>query len=184
MGWNEYARSKTPLKMVFLLMAAVLVNSLIIESIRLMWLYDYRAPIDVATLAQMNEEYENAVILDTFQDDAAGNPLWEDTHTAYLLETENGQRKLAFVDKHFLFDRYRYLDKFSADVPHIPEQEDWQSVSSGPMHHQALVWIRDWSTIESFSMGQNYGPKISLALIPMIIIEYLAYVFLFKRHEL
>ena len=34
MGWSEYARSKTPLKLVFLLMAAVLVNSVIIESLR------------------------------------------------------------------------------------------------------------------------------------------------------
>ena len=181
MGWSEYARSKTPLKLVFLLMAAVLANSIIIGGLRIMWLYDYTDPID---LSQMNEAYKNAVILDTTQDDDSGNLLWEDTHTAYLLETEDGQRKLAFVDKHFLLDRYRYLEKFSVDVPHIPEQEDWQSVVSGPIHHQALVWIRDLSNIDSFSMGQNYGPNIYLALIPMIVIEYLAYCFLFKRDEL
>ncbi len=184
MGWSEYARSKTPLKLVFILIAAILVNSIIIEGIRLISLYDYKAPIDITVLSQMNGEYENAVILDTAQDDAEANPLWEDSHTAYLLETESGERKLAIVDKHFLFDRYRYLKKFSVDVPHIPEQEDWQSVTSGTLHHQALIWIRDWSTIESFSMGQNYGPGIYLALIPMILVEYLAYIFIFKRDEL
>ena len=109
---------------------------------------------------------------------------FQNSNFVFFPDTEDGQRKLAFVDKHFLLDRYRYLEKFSVDVPHIPEQEDWQSVSSGPLHHQALVWIRDLSKIDSFSMGQNYGPNIYLALIPMIVIEYLAYCFLFKRDEL
>jgi hypothetical protein len=42
----------------------------------------------------------------------------------------------------------------------------------------------DGVSFESFSMGQNYGPDISLAIIPMIIAEYIAYCLLFKREEL
>ena len=178
MGWGEYARSKVPLKLVFILMAAVLVNSLIVEVFRLMYLYDYKDPID---LSLMNESYKNAVILDTARDDDATIPLWEGKCTAYLLETEDGELKFAIVEKHFLLDRYRYLEKFSADVP---RQEGRQSVQTGTLHHQAGCWIVDNAHIEYFNMGQNYGPKTQLLLIPMIIVEYLAYCYLFKREEL
>lgn len=180
MGWSEYARSKVPLKLVFLLMAAVLVNSLIIEGFKLMTAFRYSAPIDSAVLAQMNEAYENCTILDSYED-SSDSPIWEGHSTAYLLKTEDGETKVAAVEKHFLFDRYRYWEKFSADVPIL---EGRQAVSSGTLYHQAVYWITDSSTIESFSMGQNYGPGLSLLLIPMIIIEYLGYIFLFKRHEL
>lgn len=180
MGWSEYARSKMPLKLVFILMAAVLVNSLFIEGFELMTQYRYTGPIDSTVLAQMNEEYENSTILDNFEDSTQGY-LWDGIYTAYLLETPEGETKLAAVEKHFLFDRYRYLEKFSTDVPN---QEGRQSLIPGSIYHQALYWVTDSSFIESFSMGQNHGPGIHLALIPMIIIEYLAYIFLFRRDEL
>ena len=180
MGWNEYARSKTPLKLVFLLIAAVLVNGLIIECFRIASLYKYEPPIDITVLSQMNEEFENAVILDSMQNQSA-HPLWEGENTAYLLETENGNVKLAIVEKHFLLNRYRYLEKFEADVP---QQEGMYAPESGTLHHQALCWIIDGVSFESFSMGQNYGPNIFLAIIPMIIAEYIAYCLLFKREEI
>jgi len=180
MGWNEYARSKTPLKLVFLLIAAVLINALIIECFRIASLYKYEPPIDIAVLSQMNQEYENAVILDSMQDQSA-HPLSEGDCTAYLLETKSGERKLAIVEKHFLLGRYRYLEKFEADVP---KQEGLYAPNSGTLHHQALCWINDGASFESFNMGQNYGPTVFLAIIPMIIAEYIAYCLLFKREEL
>ena len=180
MGWNEYARSKTPLKLVFLLIAAVLINALIIECFRIASLYKYAPPIDSAVLSQMNEEFENAVILDSMQDQSA-HPLWEGDCTAYLLETESNNVKLAVVQKHFLLDRYRYMDKFTADVH---AGEGMNAPISGTTYHQALCWINDGTSIESFNMGQNYGPTAFLAIIPMIIAEYIAYCLLFKREEL
>lgn len=180
MGWGEYARSKMPLKLVFILIAAVAVNMLIIGAFELLLHYRYTGPVDTAVLARMSSEYENCTILDSYTDDTQV-PLWEGTHTAYLLETENGETKLAAVEKHFLFNRYRYWEEFSTDVP---KQEGRQSLIPGDLYHQALYWINDNSVIESFSMGQNYGPGISLVLIPMIIIEYLAFIFVFRRDEL
>ena len=180
MGWNEYARSKTPLKLVFLLMAAVLVNGLIVECIRIAFLYTYDAPVDIAVLSRMDETFEGATILDQRQDESV-NTLWEGKYTAYLLETESKEVKLAIVQKHLLLDRYRYMDKFTVDVPPV---EGMSSPRSGILHHQALCWITDGKTFASFNMGQNYGPKATLAIIPMIIVEYLAYCLLFKREEL
>ena len=180
MGWSEYARSKTPLKLVVLLMAAVLVNGLLVECIRIASLYTYDAPIDIAVLAQMDNTFQNATILDQRQNESA-HILWEGEYIAYLLKTESNDVKLAVVQKHFLLDRYRYMDKFTADVP---TAEGMNAPISGTLHHQALCWINDGTTIESFHMGQNYGPKIHLLLIPMIIAEYVAYCLLFKREEL
>lgn len=180
MGWSEYARSKVPLKLVFILMAAVAVNMLIIGGFGLLLHYRYTGPVDSTVLAKMNSVYENCTILDSHTDDTP-SPLWEGQSTAYLLETETGETKLATVEMHFLFNRYRYWEKFSADVP---KQEGLQPVSPGTLYHQALCWISDNRIIESFSKGQNYGPGISLVLIPMIIIEYLAFVFIFRRDEI
>lgn len=180
MGWNEYARSKTPLKLVFLLMAAVLVNGLIVECIRIASLYSYDGPVDIAVLAQMDETFHGATVLDQRQNESA-HILWEGEYTAYLLETESNDVKLAVVQKHFLLDRYRYMDKFTADVP---AGEGMNAPISGTTYHQALCWINDGTSIESFNMGQNYGPTAFLAIIPMIIAEYIAYCLLFKREEL
>lgn len=181
MGWSEYARSKVPLKLVFILMAAIAVNLLIIEAFELLTLYRYTGPVDEAVLAQMNEEYENCTILDSMTDPGNEYAPWESDYTVYLLETEDGETKLATLETHFLFDRYRYLKKFSADVP---QQAGRQSPNLGTIYQGAICWIMDNANIESFSMGSNSGPGISLVLIPMIVIEYLAYVFIFRRDEI
>ena len=180
MGWGEYARSRMSVRMVLLFWVVVFVNLCIIEGFKLMLHFEYTAPIDVTVLAQMNEEYEGATILDTFLDDDKLH-LWDSDHTAYLLETPEGQRKMVVVEKHFLLDRYRYWDTFSADVP---IQEGLQPVSPGTLYQQAYAWIIDSSEFESFHVGQNYGPGVTLLLIPMIILEFLAYCFLFKREDL
>lgn len=180
MGWNEYARSKTPLKLVFLLMAAILVNGLIVECTRIATLYTYDGPVDIAVLAQMDEAFDGATILDQRQNESV-HPLWNGEYTAYLLETKSNDVKLAIVEKHFLLDRYRYMEKFTADVP---AGEGMSAPISGTTYHQALCWIIDGTAFESFHMGQNYGPTVFLAIIPMIIAEYIAYCLLFKREEL
>jgi len=181
MGWNEYARSKTPLKLVFLLMAAIVVNFLIVEGFKIALFFRYEKPEDVASLSQMNEEYENCTILDTAEYSAKEHFLWGMDYTAYLLETENGDIKVAVVAKHLLFDRYRYFEKFSGDVPKL---EGVNAVTQGTSHHQAVFWLSDSASIGEFHVGQNYGPGIFLVIIPMIIVEYIAYCLLFKREEL
>lgn len=181
MGWGEYARSKVPLKLVFLLMAAVLVNSLILEGVKLLTQFRYDRPTDVAALAQMNAEYENCTILDTKEYSEKEHTLWGMDYTAFLLETENGNIKIAVVGKHLLFDRYRYFEKFSAN---IPVQKGVNAVTKGNSFQQAVFWLNNSTSIDDFNVSQNYGPSYSLAIIPMIIVEYLAYCFLFKREEL
>lgn len=180
MGWNEYARSKVPLKLVFLLMAAVVVNSLIVECIRIATLYTYDGPVDIAILSQMDETFDGGTILDQRQNESE-HPLWNGEYTAYLLETDSKNVKLAIVQKHFLLDRYRYMEKFTADVA---VAEGMSAPISGTTQHQALCWITDGTAFASFNMGQNYGPTVFLAIIPMIIVEYIAYCLLFKREEL
>ena len=181
MGWSEYARSKVPLKLVFLLMAAVLVNSLIIEGFKLAFQFRYEEPVDLTVLAEMNEAYQNCTILDIKEYSAKEHTPWDLDYTAYLLETENGDMQVAVVAKHLLFDRYRYFEKFSGIVP---RSEGLHAVTQGNSFQQAVFWITDGTSIDEFHIGQNYGPNISLAIIPMIIVEYIAYCLLFKREEL
>lgn len=181
MGWSEYARSKVPLKLVFIVMAAVLVNFLIVQCFVLALQFRYEEPIDLALLTEMNEEYENCTLVDTAVYSAKEHSLWGMDYTAYLLENEKGDIKVAVIAKHLLFDRYRYLEKFSGD---IPKQEGINAVSLGTNYHQAVFWLSDSVSIGEFHIGQNYGPNSSLIIIPLIIVEYIAYCLLFKREEL
>lgn len=180
MGWDEYARSKVPLKLVFITLAAVAVNLLIIGAFQLAALYRYTGSIDETVLGQMNSEYENCTILSTSVYDS---PVLftEREYTAFLLETEDGETHFAVVEKHLFLDRCRYVKKLSAAVSQVPGMQD---IHPGTAFQTAWATIDDNSRIASFHVGQNNGNGLFLLLVAMCAVELAAYCLLFKRHEL
>lgn len=181
MGWSEYARSKIPLKLVFISFAAVAVNLLIICGFQLAAMYRYTAPIDSAVLGRMNSAYENCTILDSREYSQKENSIWGSDYAAYLLETEDGETHIALVEKHILFDRYRYMKKFSADVP---AADGDQHVDAGTVYQSADYRITDNSRIVTLHVGQNNSNGLFFIVLAMCAVELAAYCLLFKRHEL
>lgn len=179
MGWGEYARSKVPLKLVFISFAAIAVNLLLIFGFQLLTQYRYTAPIDEQTLSDMNSTYENCTILttSTYTDPV----LYTGTeYTAFLLELQDGTTSLAVVSQHPFVARIRYEKKLSMPVPQV---EGIQDLYMGSALFGGQIRITDNTRTESLHVLNN-GPGIPLALIPMIIVEYIAYCWFFKRDEL
>lgn len=181
MGWDEYARSKVPLKLVFITIAAVAVNLLIIGAFQLIAMYRYTGPIDGTVLGRMNGEYENCTILDSREYSQKEHSVFGSDYSAYLLETEDGEMRFAVVEKHLLFDRYRYVKKLSADVP---EAAGTQDIHPGTAFQSAWAAIGDNSRIITFSVSQNNSNSLFFILLAMCVVELIAYCLLFKRDEL
>ena len=181
MGWGEYARSKMPLKLVFILLAAIAVNLAILEGVTLLVSYNHGGPVDLEALAEMNSSYENCTLLDSFQADNENNPPWYNGYTAYLLQTESGDTKLAVVETHFLFDRHRLREDLSCDVP---QAEGEQNLSASGKGQLMTCGVTDHAGISWFHVNRSRNQGIPILLLAMIVAEYIAYCLLFKRDEI
>ncbi len=186
MGWGEYARSKTPLKLVFITMAAVAVNLVIIWAFQVMLTYRYAGPIDEAMLASMDSQFANCTIVDIEQESGEdSDPPWYNTHRAVLVNTADGSQKFLLLEKALGVDRWRCLDKATADVPIVPGE---QYLSSGDIitvgAHYDIVDNADITHFSSSTSTSGNNKTAFFILLPMLIVEYLAYCFLFKREEL
>lgn len=184
MGWGEYARSKVPLKLVFITMAAVAVNLVIIWGFQLLVTYSHPGPINEEMLANMDSQFAGCTILDIESETGEdSDPPWYNTHRAVLVNTADGSQKFLLLEKALVVDRWRCLDKATADVPII---EGEQYLTSGDIvtvgAHYTVIDNEDISHFMYSTTGRNR--TLFLVLIPMLIVEYLAYCFLFRREEL
>lgn len=181
MGWSEYGLSKMPLKLVLIFMAAVIVNTMIIESFRVLLLFDYGKSPDTTQLTEQIPRYEGFTVLDSYLDDDESRPPWENSFTVYLLEGPDGSRELAVVENHVLFTRHRYLEDLSIPVP-----EDSQTQVYGhnsPSAHYSCVLAPD-GTIESAHVYADRALGTPILLVIMLIVEYVAFIWLFRRDEI
>jgi hypothetical protein len=178
MGWGEYARSKIPLKLVFILMAAVAVNLMLIESFKLLILFD---PADTLNPVGLDSRYAGSTLIDTYVDKDESTPPFENYHTLYLLENPDGERQVAVVENHFLFSRYRYRKNLSLDVPEFASNEV-PVFGTNALKSNISCCLAPDGTIESANV--RVEPGFPYLLVFLIIAEYLAFIFLFRRDEI
>ncbi len=179
MGWGEYTRSKIPLKLVFILMAAVAVNLMLIESFKLLILFD---PADTLDPVGLDGRFADCTLIDTYVDKDESTPPFENYHTIYLLENPDGERQLAVVENHFLFSRYRYREALSIPVPEFASNEPPVFGEYTPMKSNISCYLAQDGTIESANVLVE--PGFPFLLVFLIVAEYLAFVFLFRRDEI
>lgn len=175
----DYARSKIPLKLVFILMAAVAVNLTLIESFKLLILFD---PADTLNPVGLDSRYAGSTLIDTYVDKDESTPPFENYHTIYLLEHPDGQRQLAVVENHFLFSRYRYREHLSIPVPEFAANESPVFGEYTPMKSNISCYLAQDGTIESAQVLVER--RFPYLLVFLIIVEYLAFIFLFRRDEI
>jgi hypothetical protein len=183
MGWGEYGRSIMPLKLVFILMAAVAVNLMLIESFKVLLLFDHADNLEAVNLAAIDSRYANCTVIDTYTDKDENTPFWENHFTFHLLENAHGERLLAVVENHFLFPRARYWENLSAEVPSFASNEaPVFGGNSGSMGYTCTL-APDRTIQQAHAHGQS-GLSSPLLLTVMLIVEYISFIFLFRREEI
>lgn len=183
MGWSEYGRSKMPLKLVLILMAAVAVNLMIIEGFKALLIFDHADNLDTAQLSSIDSRYEDCILIDTYVDKDENHLPWENYFTFHLLENNQGERFLAVIENHFLFPRARYWEKFSVSVPEFASNEAPVFGEYSRNMGYSCMLAPD-GTIESAHVHGQKGFGVSLLLVPMLIAEYVGFVFLFRKEEI
>lgn len=184
MGWSEHYRSKIPLKLVFIGLAAVLINAVLIFGFQLVGPYRFTGPIDSEVLGQMDRSYEGCTILDR-----AASPAEDDDLTVYLVETQDGTEQVVTVQKHYLFDRYRLVKsackELDPDAQSIRLRAGTGYFTLGVSHNQ-VSGHSDIRWESGFGPGSysSFKNSMFLGIVALCVVEFLVYCLVFKREEI
>lgn len=176
-------KGKMPLKLVLILIAAVVMNLVLIEGLKVMLMFDHADNLNPANLASIDSRYEGCTLLDSYIDKDEYYIPMDNYFSFHLLENAGGERMLAVVENHFLFSRARYREDLSTTVPEFASnQVPVFGESSGQMGYTCTL-APDRTIEEAHSYGENGIPNYIL-LVPLLIAEYLGFIFLFRREEI
>lgn len=185
MGWTTYARSKMPLKLVFIIAVAFVLNGALALGVQLLTSYRFSGPIEAEMFGRMDESYENCEILDlTYLYQDSNNDLF-----VYLVQVPDGQQHLVTVRKHYLFDRYKLERNASMELdPKLSEIKLRAgtsmltlSVSESTVLGHTDIQMISWSGIQS---RHRFSSAMFLTIVALCVVEYIAYIWLFKRDEI
>ena len=178
-GYDEYYRSKVPLKFVLIAFIAMAVNLFLITCFQLSTTFRFAGPVDSETLGKMDSRFRNCTVLDT----ATDSSQFPTEHSVFLLETAEDETYAVTLEKHFLADRYRYREEMVLSVPHSSGE---QPVSSAAVRYDISLWVQDDSKIANFQASSKFDSFISSCLISsaMCIVELIVYGFVFRKEEL
>lgn len=176
-------KGKMPLKLVFILIAAVAVNLILIEGIKVMLVFDHGDKLNQADLATIDSRYEGCSLIDTYVDKNETHMPWDNYFIFHLLRNADGERLLAVMEHHFFLPRTRYRADLSTTVPTFASnQNPLFGESSGQMGYTCI--LASDGTIESAHSYGESNMSIYLLLIPLLIVEYIGFIFLFRREEI
>lgn len=176
-------KGKMPLKMVMILIVAVAVNLVIIEGIKVMLLFDHEDSLNPAFLASIDSRYQDYTLVDSYVDKDESYIPGDNYYSFHLLENAGGERLLAVMEHHFILPRTRYRADLSTTVPTFASnQNPLFAESSGQMGYTCI--LASDGTIESAHSYGESNMSIYLLLIPLLIVEYIGFIFLFRREEI
>ena len=176
-------KGKMPLKLVFILIAALAVNLMFIEGIKVMLMFDHADKLNPANLAAIDSRYEGCSLIDTYVDKDETHMPWDNYFIFHLLKNAGGERLMAVVEHHFFFPHARYREDLSTSVPTFASnQHPIFGESSGQMGYTCIL-APDGTIEAAHSYGESSLP-IYLLLIPLLIVEYIGFIFLFRRDEI
>ena len=98
----SFAWSKTPLKMMLILILAFVINFGLILGIQALLSYRVSGPVDETTLAQLDKRYDGCTILTHKEIE------YQDLHI-YLVRQPDDSTHLITLRKHYLLNRYKLL---------------------------------------------------------------------------
>lgn len=176
-------KGKMPLKLVFIIIAAVAVNLILIEGLKVMLMFDHGDKLNQADLAAIDSRYEGYSLIDTYVDKDETHMPWDSYYIFHLLKNADGERLLAVMEHHFFLPLTRYRADLSTAVPVFESnQNPVFGEHSGQMGYTCTL-SPDGTIEAAHSYGEN-ALSIYILLIPLLIVEYIGFIFLFRREEI
>ncbi len=179
-GW-----SKTPLKMLLILIAAFIVNFALVLGLQMLLQYRVTGPIDETVLAKLDNDYDNCTILDQVSSATSTEKML----TVYLVSQADGTEQLVTVQKHYLFDRYRIVKSACTQVP---AGDDSVQLRAGSTLFYIDISFNQvsghsdirWGTQLGLNPRTQFSNNMLLCIAGLCIVELLAWCLLFQKEEI
>lgn len=180
---NGFAWSKTPLKLLIILLLAGAINFGLVLGLQMTFGFRASGPIDVSTLAQLDETYQGCEILDQRQ--VSGSNFY-----IFLVRKQDDTLQLVTFRKHYLLDRYRLMDKACQSVSQATENI---TLKAGITQIQLSVmennqtggfYVRPEGTGVINPPGQQFRNQMLLSISGLYVLELALWCLLFRKEEI
>lgn len=180
---NGFAWSKTPLKLLIILLLAGAINFGLVLGLQMAFGFRVSGPIDASTLAKLDATYQNCKILDQRQ--VSGSNFY-----ILLVKKQDDTLQLVTFRKHYLLDRYRLMDKACQSVSQATENI---TLKAGITQIQLSVmennqaggfYIRPEGTGVINPPGQQFRNQMILSISGLYVLELALWCLLFRKEEI
>lgn len=179
----SFAWSKTPLKMMLILILAFVINFGLILGVQALLSYRVSGPVDEATLAQLDKRYDGCTILTHKEIE------YQDLHI-YLVRQPDDSTHLITLRKHYLLNRYKLLK--GGCLPWTGSDEEitlkagisrlWVSVK---VHEPTGVYrIQHEGSSATQHAGQQFKNQMILSITGLCALELAVWCLVFRKEEI
>lgn len=181
---TSFPWSKTPLKMLLVIILAGAINFGLILGIQMLMNYRTEGPIDEAALERLDEQWQGCEILDHREDGTRQNLHF------YLVRKIDGSLHFLTLRRHYLMERYKVMNKATMAVP---EEGEPFRLKAGTCQLEVSVEVNNqtgepYLQIDSTFMGQHAGQQFKnqmiLSIAGLCILELAVWCLLFRKEEI
>lgn len=179
----SFAWSKTPLKLLLILILAAAVNFGLILGIQVVTNYRIEGPVDEELLSQLDSRWDGCEIQDHKE-------IQNTNLHIYLIKLPDGSAQFVTLRKHYLLDRYRLMDKA---CQRAPENGEAVWLKAGVTQIEAgisdktfngLMRIKSDTVYSGQSARQQFKNQMLLSIAGLCILELAVWCLLFRREEI
>lgn len=180
---NGFAWSKTPLKLLIILLLAGAINFVFILGLQITFSYRTAGSVEEATLAKLDETYQDCKILDQRQ--VSGSNFY-----IFLVKKQDDTLQLVTFRKHYLLDRYRLMDKACQSVSQATENITLKagitqiqlSVMENNQAGGFYIWPEGTGVMNP--PGQQFRNQMILSISGLYVLELALWCLLFRKEEI
>ena len=178
-----FAWSKTPLKLLLILIVAGAVNFGLIFGIQLITSYRLEGPVDEALLAGVDSRWENCEIQDHKE-------IHHSNLHVYLVRLSDGSAEFVTLRKHYLIDRYRLMEKACQKAP-VSGEAIWLKAGVSQFEVQVsdktfngLMRLESHASTFVQDAGQQFRNQMILSIAGLCILELAVWCLVFRKEEI
>ena len=180
---NGYGWSKMPLKLLLILALVSVFNFGLVLGLQMITAYRIEAPIEETLLSQLDENLSGCEI----QDHREITPT--NLHI-YLIKLPDGSARFVTFRKHFLVDRYRFLEKACVDAPTNGEEINLKAGISqiflqvSDNTYDGLMRIQHNGGGVIQSAKQQFGNLFLFSNLGLCALELVIWCLVFRKEEI